>query len=552
MDANPSGEGTLRAVETDSGAPTRPNEGPKEWATTARRDPDETPESLWESIRTHAEWTDAQRDDQLDRLIVEFPIDRVQAAVRPWLRDLGGADGEILLRLIEAHPTREFLQELAGAMIAQPELAPERAWDALALIDGAGLLDSFPELAERWEELSDTLDEDGSLEQLIEQLEEDPEGTWLALHALGAVEPDVRAAIVAGLAQAAAPPRVPGPGLIEFFRLLSFAHDPATRTAALAALSSLRRDDPLVRAAWASIAADHVDPAVAATARGWWGVETEAATVLARRVGAGSEAPRVVRSLVTALDGGGRGWIVLSARRAGARATVAFVCDVCRGIDDVMGQSVPDSPRADAFFEEMAGQADRDHLEDVPELALGLLAGTLLECGPATSPALRFWLEATIGPGVRPRAMPAPFAGWDPASLPLNEMAGRTETVLACCPTWRDGSALTFQLAEEIALREGQSPPDPRRDAGAYRYLFEHRLQGRLELFRRMLLWMASFWEASSDVELGRSALALAWQLSDEQHAVPAHPFTVALTTHSLAAAQASLRRGIDPRRTPR
>ena len=61
---------------------------------------------------------------------------------------------------------------------------------------------------------------------------------------------------------------------------------------------------------------------------------------------------------------------------------------------------------------------------------------------------------------------------------------------------------------------------------------------------------MASFWEASGDEELGHSALTLAWQLSDPQHAVPSHAFTVALTTRSLAMAQENLARGIDPRRT--
>jgi hypothetical protein len=63
-----------------------------------------------------------------------------------------------------------------------------------------------------------------------------------------------------------------------------------------------------------------------------------------------------------------------------------------------------------------------------------------------------------------------------------------------------------------------------------------------------MLLWMASFWQASGDMNRGQSALALAVQLADEQHAVAGHPFTVALTTRSLAAAQAQLRAGRDPR----
>ncbi len=123
--------------------------------------------------------------------------------------------------------------------------------------------------------------------------------------------------------------------------------------------------------------------------------------------------------------------------------------------------------------------------------------------------------------------------------------------MLDSCPTWLDDSGLTYEIAEEIALREIDRSPDPKRDAGAYRYLFEHGLQGQLELFRRMLLWMASFWQATGDHDLGRSALALAGQLSDAQHAVPGHPFTVALTTRSLLAAQAHLRAGIDPRRRP-
>src|SRR5262249_4300523 len=93
------------------------------------------------------------------------------------------------------------------------------------------------------------------------------------------------------------------------------------------------------------------------------------------------------------------------------------------------------------------------------------------------------------------------------------------------------------------ALREGDTTPDPVRDAGAYRYLFEHRLIGRLDLYARMLLWMGWVWNAAGRVELSRSAFALAGELSDEQHAVPSHPFTVSLTTRSRRAARAELLR---------
>src|SRR6202034_4319433 len=115
----------------------------------------------------------------------------------------------------------------------QPDLPPERAWGALGLLEGAGLLDSHPILAERWDELGETLESaDDALETLVSQLEEEPEGSWVALQGLGAVEPEVRAEIIEGLA------RFPtSPGLVNFLRLLAFAHDPTTRLAALDALA---------------------------------------------------------------------------------------------------------------------------------------------------------------------------------------------------------------------------------------------------------------------------------------------------------------------------
>ena len=63
-----------------------------------------------------------------------------------------------------------------------------------------------------------------------------------------------------------------------------------------------------------------------------------------------------------------------------------------------------------------------------------------------------------------------------------------------------------------------------------------------------MLLWMAWFWGAGGEHDLARSAQILAWQLSDEQYAVPSHPFAVALTARSLDAAQARLETAADPR----
>src|SRR5262249_34984934 len=151
------------------------------------------------------------------------------------------------------------------------------------------------------------------------------------------------------------------------------------------------------------------------------------------------------------------------------------------------GQVDPDSAGADDAFRELAGDTELDAVDDVHELALRLLGGSVLLCGPAAPPALRYWLETTVHPAFRPMPFPAPFPGWDPASLPFAEVPRRAQEVLDACPSWLDDSPLTYEIAEEIALRDGDGEPDPRRDAGAYRYLFEHRLVDQLELYRRML-----------------------------------------------------------------
>jgi hypothetical protein len=504
----------------------------------------ESPEAILDALRDHPEWTEPARDAALDRLVSGFPSDRVRAVIRKRLDRLDGPDAEAILRWIEAHADPELLQALAEGLSRQPDLAPERAWGALELLDGAGMLPAFPDLAERWDELNETLDEDESLDQLAEQLESDPDGIWLALQGLGGVEPELRSEIVSGLAGLAL-----GPGLIEFFRLLSFAEQPEIRAAALNALSR-PDDDTELRRAWALIAADHPDTETVARARRWLGNENEAGGTLVHATGAGREVPRLVRSLITALDGRGQGTIILSADRPGAAcATAAFLCDVWRGVREVAGQVGSVANGAEGLIAEVMGQAERDLVEGASGPALDLLAGSLLLCGPETSPAVRYWVEATAGPAFRAHPVPAPFPGWNPASIPFDEMPQRARSVLDSCPDWLDHSPLTYELAEEILLREGSTPPEPSRDAGAYRYLFEHHLRGQLEHYRRMLVWMAVFWEASGDIDLGQSALGLAWQLSDPQHIVPAHPFTIALTTRSLAVAQENLGRGIDPRR---
>jgi hypothetical protein len=500
----------------------------------------DSPESIFDDLREHREWSEDVQEAQLARLVESFPVDRLREVVRSRLRELGGADGEAILRVVEAYATPGLLHELAVALEDQPALAPERAWGALTLLDGAGVLENYPVLVERWEELNESLEEDDSLGTLVEQLEEEPEGSWVALQGLGSVEPEVRAEIIEGLADFPT-----GPGLVAFLRLLAFAHDPETRRAALEALAG--RDDPEHRSAWGGIAHDHPIAEVRELARRRLGKGAEAA-IAGALSGSSRARPEPVGDLVTGVDGTGRATIIVASRDRGRWVVASFVCDVWRGIVEAYGQVGDDPAAASVIFEEVAADRTRDVIEDAPGLASGLLAGSLMLCGPETNPALRYWLERTVGPEFRARPFAEYFEDLHPSRHPLAEMAEPSRLILDACPDWVDVSALTFDIAEEIALRSIDARPDPRRDAGAYRYLFEHRLVGRLEHYRRMLLWMAAFWEASGDPDLARSAMILSWQLSDPQHAVPAHPFTVELSTRSLLAALANLDSAMDPR----
>jgi hypothetical protein len=378
---------------------------------------------------------------------------------------------------------------------------------------------------------------------LAAQLDEGPDAAWIALQGLGAIEPSVQVEIVSGLADQPATP-----GLIAFLRMLAFTHEPTTRAAALDALERLPGDHPGVADAWAEIAADHPEAEVAERAR-----ERLVGTVelsLNRVKKTSCDGPRLCRSLVTALDGQGKGTIVLVAEDAGTWTASAFLCDVFEGVREAVGRIGRDRDDAEGFLAEFASQPDHDAVLDVPELAIGLLAGSLLLCGPESSPALRFWLERTVGPGFQP----GPFPGSlgldvdDAETVPLARAAEPARDVLDACADWLDDSDLTYDLAEELLFRDGGAPPDPVRDSGAFRYLFEHRLQGRLELYRRMLLWMASFWRSSEAPELSNAARMLAAQLADPQFDVPGHPFIVALIRRSLEHAQAGLREGIDLR----
>jgi hypothetical protein len=358
----------------------------------------------------------------------------------------------------------------------------------------------------------------GWLDEIIDRLEQDPGECWPAFEGLSALDEEARTQVIEALAR-----HRERPGVRELFRLLRATGDPANRSAVAIGSAST--------AGMADLPSLPVLPRV-----------DRLMPEIDRR------SARVLRSLVTAVDGEGRGAIVISASDGGSRRTAAFRCDVLRGILDVVGEVEEERLSAGRMIEEWIRQADGDYALDVSELAVRLLEGCRTLNGPEIPRPVQTWLDATIGPMYRPTGLSATLPGPEPLALPDAELSRGADLVLDACAGWLDRSPLTGELAREIALREGGGP-DPLRDAGAYRYLFEHTLLGRLELYARMLLWMGWVWHADGRPELARPAFALAAQLSDEQYAVPSHPFISALMTRSLWAALTASPTGMSRKR---
>jgi hypothetical protein len=383
--------------------------------------------------------------------------------------------------------------------------------------------------------------EDISLEALAMELERDPGECWRAFLGLESIDVETRLRIIDGLAGLSA-----GPGITGLLELLAASGDDRSRTAALEAIERLMHVHPDSEAR--EIAPFLADPEEHDHKRSW--ERTDGATGRSRRLVWQGETshPLLVQSLVTPVDGTGRGAIGVSTSKHEGRVTAIFLCDVERGVLGAVGQIEEESPQAGALLREFRAQAAGPGVDDAGELALGLLAGAMMLNRPSIPEPVRQWLDESLGRGFHPRPLPARISSGDKESIGNGELLLRAEEILEACPSWLDSSALTFELAEEIVLREGKTSADPQRDSGAFRFLFEHRIIHRLEHYGRTLLWMSRFWEYRGEPDLAWSAQTLAMQLLDDQYAVPGHPFTVALTARSLIAAQDRLGSGSDPR----
>jgi hypothetical protein len=472
-----------------------------------------TPENRLDDLRHHPEWDEATREACFSDLVAGFDPETLRLAALQRVKDLSGADAEAVLRLLEMHGDDSAFDALASALLDQPDLPAERAWEALSVLVGTGLLDRHPALAERWEELEELLAEPIAPDELAQQLNADPESVWVALEALNGIEPNLRASIVDDLKGQPA-----NPGLLAFLNALALSEDTALRDSARGVLDELEGDEK---------------PLSTSTAL------------------TGRPVPEIVRTLVTAVDPDGRGEVVVVSRLGGSWVAAAYSIDVQTGLLEVFGHQAESAGEVDLFVTDVLERLDRDAEACSTDLALGLLAGSLKvsEDRPEAPLTLPYWLDRTVGPGLHQRLFAIPALETDPAATAPQLIREAADAVLNACPGWLDQSHLTEELARDLAERPG---PPREVDPSATRFLVERAFLDRIETLRRMLLWMAAFWTARDDQPLTRACLLLAGHLADNQHVVPGHPFLSGLARRSLLAAAQKLQLGAQARPSAR
>lgn len=458
----------------------------------------------------HDDAADDACAEVVDRLVMGFDDEELRDALRGRLGDLRGARGSVVLRLVEAYADELLGIELAEALATQPDLAPDRSWEALMIVQGLGLLDAYPELAERLEEIDAIADEgETSLDELARQLEENDENRWIALQGLSGIEQPVRVEIIRGLAAR----RPMTQGVVALLRLLSKGPDAASRNVAAEALRAWEAEEALA--------------------------PPETSLELIRRGGQLDDrmGTDLHQSLFSSLDSAGRGTIALVSQTAEGWRIAIFTCDVMKGIVGVTGRSADSWDEIQGAIELIRRDSRQLWTSGAGGVAAGLLAGSLMLGGGVEDAEVHDWLEKTLGRALEPRPFPAPDVENQEEEFDHAAAVEASRVVLEALPDWIDDSRIMEEFAEELLLR-GERSPDPERNSGAYRFLFENRLLHRLELDRRMLIWMSIFWRADGRRPLSDAAVRLAEQLADEQNAVPGHPFVLELTTRSLRGAQ--------------
>jgi hypothetical protein len=468
--------------------------------------------ALLDQIRERPEPDESGREALFQELVAKVPSATLREALRGRMHEVGGPHGSILLQLLESLGDPALLDELAATLENEPGWPADRLWEALSLLEAAGVLEDRPTLTERYAELAELLhEEDASLGELASQIEDEPDGVVLALEGLAEVEPSLRAEIIEGFASQ--PVR---PGMLEFLRLLASHPEPQTQEAARGVLETLARSHPLAAEVWQGVLMPGANRALAQAAGEVLGTELAA-----------SATPLVV---VGDVDGEGRAPIAFASRDQDGWAAAVFTCDVMEGVLAVAGLHAEARADAMAVLGTVPGVSSEDHPE-VAALGRELLAGCLLLSGPAAPTALWYWVERAAGGDLRPKPLPAP--GLDSASAPNDDLRAASRCVLEALPSWRDTSPLALDLARELQQRARDGGPVD--DPAARRLLFERRVRDRVPVLQRMLIWQALVWQVAGQEPLARSARWILASLLGPEQVLPTHPFLDAYLRRTLA-----------------
>ena len=437
----------------------------------------------------------------LDLLIGKHASDRLASAILPRLGDLRGVRGELILGLVEGLARDDLWDALADAIVTQPDLAADRAWMALEVLEGTGRIEERPSLMELREEMDDLIADDAALSDLASEIEADPQTIPAALDALSRIELDIRLEIIAGLGREPA-----SKSLITLLEGLAESRDHSTREVSAQALNSVR----------------------ARYGRG----EVEAAN---REVATVHPSPLMLASVIGPLDGEGRGTIALVAATAEHAVVLRFDCGVLGGLAAASLEGPYTHDEAISRWSEIAESLGSEASRQCPISAWLLLTGAAWLSGETLDEDVRTALVAAFGEGFAARPVFAP-----PQTSRRDAEVGRdtrteVRAVLARRPLWRDESDLARRLAVEMRMRDGDLSADPVRDPGPFRVLFEGRILGRIELYRRMLLWSAMVWQEAGESELSDAARRIAEGMTDPQNAVPGYPFAEELMIRSLS-----------------
>lgn len=469
-----------------------------------KRDEIEELGAFLEGIDPGAPSNDQAVSVTLDFLIGKHTPDGLAEAVLPRVRDLRGLRGELILGVIEGLARDDLWDALADAIVAQPDLAPDRAWMALEVLEGTGRIEERPALMELREEIEELLAEDVVLSDLAREIEADPLTIPAALDALNRIELDIRLKIIAGLGC-----EPPSRSLIALLQGLADGGDEAARDVSAEALKSVR--------------SRHSSG------------EVEAAN---REIATAHPPPLLMASVIGPLDGEGRGAIALVAARAEGAVVVRFDCGVLDGLVAASLEGPYPHDEAISRWSEIAQSLGPEAARGCPISAWLLLTGAAWLSVDTIREDARAALVATFGDGFAARPIFAPGESSRRNAESDSDIRSDVRAVLERRPFWVDESDLTRRLSDEMMIRDGNVSPDPTRDPGPFRVLFEGRILGRIELYRRVLLWSAMVWQESGQSDLSVAAKRIAEGLSDPQNAVPGYPFVEELMIRSLCNAR--------------